>query len=445
MYASMRRSFCLFLTVVLLMVATPAFAANSWQTISLPSRALNITSHSDVFSVCGTDELIASSTDAGKTWQIKHRQTDGEVLTHIGFINGKIGYAAGSNGLLLWTQDGGDTWKPTPSDSELPIRVSFADGLHGLRSTRSGVAMTADGGATWQRITAMKSIKDLEKFTYVGGLAALDANHCMILLMQGALSAWRFFATADAGKTWTVAEIPSIGLRSLVVRNGEYWAFGHEVIEKDKPGGGYGVALALHSADGKHWEHGVRSPKEYIECNAQGCLLWDGAIVDVFHNKPIFIIVPTAGALTNKWAAGGGNVCSVGDDLKCASATQSETLPARPTDNVQGWLRSWSSPEPEEPGCIRCSYPRFLAGANDAGSLPDPRRMALANVNVYFRIRKNGTVSDVSVTRAPTPEVESTVEEIAKHWLFEPVLRDGVHVEQQREIRLQLIVPRPRP
>jgi hypothetical protein len=38
----------------------------------------------------------------------------------------------------------------------------------------------------------------------------------------------------------------------VFVHEGEYWAFGHELVHREK-GGGYGVPLTLHSKDGETW------------------------------------------------------------------------------------------------------------------------------------------------------------------------------------------------
>jgi TonB family protein len=413
--------------------------------VSLSGRPFDITSHNGALWVCGTDELIASSADEGNTWQTKHRQVDGEDLIHIEFIAEKVAYAAGSNGLVLWTKDGGETWKSIRGDDDLPRLISFGDDQHGIRSTHSGLALTKDGGASWQRITPVKSREELRRFPYVGGVAALDSDHLLILLMEGPFSGWRFFTTADGGKSWNVIEIPSTGLRTLVVRHGEYWAFGHEVIEKDKPGGGYGVALVLHSRDGEHWVHGVRSPKEYTECNLQGCPIWDGAVVDVFGDKPLFTVAPPGSILTNTWAVAGGAICSVNTDLKCAAAKQSEALPVRPPENGRGWRSAMPFHEPDEPGCIHCSYDFMLALSSRA------KPVGPIKVQVRFTVSKNGTVREVSISRAPNASFERALAETAKSWVFAPVVRNGSHVEKHREIEITfqtgpigVVIPAPR-
>jgi hypothetical protein len=398
-----------------------------WRPVSLPFRPIDVTSTANTLWVCGADEMIAKSEDGGQTWQVQHQNTDGEVLLHIGFVGEKIGYAAGTSGLLLWTKDDGETWTPSNAGSEAFLDVSFADDMHGIRHTHSAVEITSDGGATWTPIASLKSNEELAEFKLVWAVAALDGNHSAILLKKGPYSDQLFFVTGDGGKNWKAVYIPSVGLRSLVVHNGEYWAFGHEVFEKDKPGGGYSVPLALHSADGVNWQHGMRSPNEYSDCNAQGCILWDGAIVDLYHEKPLFWKLPADGSLTPKWAAAGGIVCSVGSVLKCASAKPSGAPPPRPEMNIAVNLAVIPAPVP---GCLICRLDSFPISRNLLG-----RGILYLN----FIVRKDGTVGDVRVMLAPAKEIETAVANAVRAWVFQPPRQNGTPVEMKRNLELSVM------
>src|SRR5438132_5809363 len=68
-------------------------AAPEWQARDLTFRALNATGNSSSIWVCGTDETVAVSNDAGEHWQVKHSKPDGAVLLNIAFANEKFGYA----------------------------------------------------------------------------------------------------------------------------------------------------------------------------------------------------------------------------------------------------------------------------------------------------------------------------------------------------------------
>jgi len=52
------------------------FADDGWRSVVLPARPLSITSSAAILWVCGTDEMIARSSDGGQTWQLKHQITD---------------------------------------------------------------------------------------------------------------------------------------------------------------------------------------------------------------------------------------------------------------------------------------------------------------------------------------------------------------------------------
>src|ERR1700722_10072987 len=70
------RAYRVLLRLCILASLTPVFAmladAGEWTTVSLPSRPMNITENNGAFWVCGANELVASSEDGGKTWDVKH-------------------------------------------------------------------------------------------------------------------------------------------------------------------------------------------------------------------------------------------------------------------------------------------------------------------------------------------------------------------------------------
>lgn len=82
-------------------------APGTWKATPVPFRPVNVTAIGGVLFVCGADEMILSSKDNGLTWETKHQNPDGEVLLKISFVDEKVGYAAGTGGLLLSTVDGG--------------------------------------------------------------------------------------------------------------------------------------------------------------------------------------------------------------------------------------------------------------------------------------------------------------------------------------------------
>ena len=93
--------------------------ASEWHAKDLPFRALNVTSIGSSLWLCGTDESVAVSSDGGEHWLVKHATADGAVLLNIDFANDKFGYAAGTAGVFLTTEDGG---RPGPRTQRAKTR-----------------------------------------------------------------------------------------------------------------------------------------------------------------------------------------------------------------------------------------------------------------------------------------------------------------------------------
>ncbi len=166
------------------MVSTGA-ADEGWHTVSVPFRPINIAKSQNALWICGVHEGIASSKDGGSSWQVQHQSSEGGILLNIGFVDAKVGYAGGTNGLLLLTKDGGQTWLPTKAGTEPILQVAFGDEKHGMIRTPSAVQLTDDGGAHWKEVSALKTDKELAKWKFVFALGALDATHAAIMLKVG--------------------------------------------------------------------------------------------------------------------------------------------------------------------------------------------------------------------------------------------------------------------
>jgi hypothetical protein len=396
-----------------------------WESIDLPFRPTCVTSIENIFWVCGADEMLAESEDQGRTWQLTHQKTDGEVLLHVGFLNKVTGYATGTNGILLWTNDGGKTWTSSGSGPNSIRDVYFADKQHGLRQTTSGVDITHDGGSSWTAVSILKSDNDLRSAKLIFGLAVLDRDRAAILVKGGPYSGQVIVYTVDGAKTWNKTDIPHSEIRRLVAHGGEYWVFGHEVIDRERGDGGYGVALAAHSDDGFHWVHGVKSPNEYSDCNSQGCIIHDGAIVELYRQKPEFSALPADGTLTPNWAMAGNVVCTVGRTLKCVAARPSETVP--PAPEIDRPISQRIDTREPAIGCLVCDLEPFPVPKNRVGQ---------SVLELGFVVHRDGTVGEVTVKRAPSKDVEISVERAVASWIFEPPRQSGRALEETRKVKL---------
>ncbi len=102
--------------------------------------------------VAGTFATIAKSADQGKTWRVIDMKQDAQI-TALRWINEKRGIAVGEFGLVLRTDDGGETWqqmKPISPDF-YAYDALFTDENTGWVSGVAGhMHQTRDGGKTWQ-------------------------------------------------------------------------------------------------------------------------------------------------------------------------------------------------------------------------------------------------------------------------------------------------------
>jgi photosystem II stability/assembly factor-like uncharacterized protein len=128
-------------------------------------------------------------------------------LTGISFVNDKLGWVAGHNGVILATDDGGETWKRQHWDSSVdqPFfgikfineNVGVAVGLWSL------ILRTVDGGKSWQPVTLpappVGAKKDLNFFQIFG-----DKNHLFIAAEAG----W-VLQSNDAGAHWNYQNVVS--------------------------------------------------------------------------------------------------------------------------------------------------------------------------------------------------------------------------------------------
>ena len=87
---------------------------------------------------------------AQPTWQWQNPQPQGNFLTDICFIDSLNGWAAGYNGLLMKTTDGGENWvSKWNSNDDWFNTIFFHDRLNGWLGASDTLYNTTDGGETW--------------------------------------------------------------------------------------------------------------------------------------------------------------------------------------------------------------------------------------------------------------------------------------------------------
>ncbi|HEY2040448.1 MAG TPA: energy transducer TonB [Edaphobacter sp.] len=413
------RSF--FLGALLIAGACFSYAQNgsAWTAVDPGFRAVNITSSRSGMWVCGVAEGISSSED-GQHWQVKHHVDGGALLLGMHFASDTFGYAFGTGGTVVTTTDGGATWASKKFGTETILQAAFADPTHGIVRTRTTLAYLNGDGV----LHAIHEPADaLQRFPYTMSVAAITPEKMAVLLSQGQASEAGFLSTLDGGKTWSVYDPPNTGIASFVGVNGLYWVSGHEVVDKDKPGGGHSVPLAMSSADGRDWKHTTDDihmcqTQTCGVCTASGCLASDSLVVNFYGDKTTYLPIPK-GALTSKWASAGLHICSVGTVLSCATASEAKDLSAPggplPAEQIPAPLNAKPS-APSVLTCVLCSISPIYVDDKLEGRIPVP---------VSFTVDADGTVQAVDVKDISSPNLQKKVHDEIAQWLFEPPMQNG--------------------
>lgn len=428
----------------------PTAVTSSWSKAAIPFKAVGITSVSGVFWVCGENEMIASSSDGGTTWNLQHQSSGGATLLDIQFVTEEIGHAAGTKGRLFSTVDGGKSWE-VHNAPDAVWAFSFADARNGIaviggdgddapgRSSQpvpmdGAVKLTHDGGDHWEDIPALSG-DELRPYSQTLAVAALDASNYLMIRRQPTIEDV-FLVTHDGGKSWRAVhprnddinrELP----RWLFVHGEEYWAFGMELVHRDT-GGGYGVPLTLHSKDGDSWAHGARGPKEFGNCNPQGCYMWDGTVESLYGEHEQYWALPQDGTPSGNWALTQNRACAVGEFLECGSAA----ITQEPQPRLK---RPAGSPQPIQAGTSSPPAPAFRVGLPEGcvQCTLDPIPWKLQQRSVLWVVAKlhigpGGDVLDVALSQ----QLEVLGPRIAQQlsqWRFNP---SSDRTELTKDVRL---------
>lgn len=137
----------------------------------------------------GTFGTIVKTNDSGNSWTYLESGFS-DNLTALFFTGQNTGYIVGENGLILKTSDGGNTWQESDSKtSENLTSVFFPSSLVGYVAGDNGTILkTEDAGTTWT----------LQNFGYsFNSLYFTDIN-----TGYSASNSQQILKTTDGGKTW---------------------------------------------------------------------------------------------------------------------------------------------------------------------------------------------------------------------------------------------------
>ena len=161
-------------------------------------------------------------------WSVQTSGLEGDI-NDVCFVNSSIGWAAGAEGKLTKTTDGGATWTEQSSGITANINaIFFINADTGWIGADGGViCCTDDGGATWENQTTSttNNVYDVEFISSTAGYAFCRTG--------------KVLKTADGGSTW---EVQSTGLLN--------WILAGTVIDANKVYAGTTSGHILHTGDG---------------------------------------------------------------------------------------------------------------------------------------------------------------------------------------------------
>ncbi len=337
---------------------------------------------------------------------------------------------------MLFTNDGGSSWETRRFGADSILLASFSDPTHGLLRTAPAL-FYLDGSDVLHQIAEPADI--LQQFPFTPFLVALSPDRMAAILSEGPYSESGFLSTIDGGKHWSFYDPPSTGIKDLLRVDGKYWATGHEVVGKDKPGGGHGVPMATYSDDGMHWARTTNDihPCHWENCgicNAQGCLASGTLLVNLFHQGTNYFGIPKD-ALTAKWAVAGHIICTLNQGVLCASLGTASNVEASPEVSMP---REQTMPQlgtKLPTGTLRC------VSCSLEPALIDDKVQGRITIHITLQVGTDGVVEVANVEKSPSSALARKVHDQMLTWLFEPPTKDGrpVRIKNETDITVNVI------
>lgn len=153
------------------------------------------------------DHGVVLLSDDGRTYRQAKAVPVRSMLTSVQFIDKQRGFAAGHDGVVLGTQDGGETWallRATPGMEQPILSFHFDGPEHGIAVGLYGwMIETHDGGRSWAE-RHVGSGEDADRHLF-HVFASIDGT----LLIAG--EAGTLYRSADGGANWDTIVVGNKG------------------------------------------------------------------------------------------------------------------------------------------------------------------------------------------------------------------------------------------
>lgn len=197
----------------------------------------------------GTQGCVVYTTDGGNTWNVDTSQITGttNTLWGISFVDSLTGFACGNSRTLIGTTDGGKTWTSLGSTPSIHwYAIFFLDKNNGWIAGQDSstpsygeIYRTSDGGQTWNL-----SFRDSLKNAHLDAIDFTDANNGWVSGWAGSL-----LRTTDGGQTWQ-SYSGNLGLPSTTLANIRFWHVEAVDNNPDNVWLSTNVDILVHTTDG---------------------------------------------------------------------------------------------------------------------------------------------------------------------------------------------------
>ncbi len=147
--------------------------------------------------ITGKYGLILYTEDGGDTWEAQESGTE-EDLMRVTFVNEKTGWTAGRSGTIIHTENGGKKWTTQYNIKALPTKIFFINEKEGWVTGSNPVGVvyhTRDNGKTWQKLET-------------GIRRAIGSVYFLNSQMGWIQAGEEVYRTTDGGKKWEKSKLP---------------------------------------------------------------------------------------------------------------------------------------------------------------------------------------------------------------------------------------------
>jgi photosystem II stability/assembly factor-like uncharacterized protein len=190
----------------------------------------------------------------GPAWALKDSGTPSVRFRGLAAVDRDTAWVAGSQGTVLRTTDGGETWRNVSPPGAAGLQFRDVEAFDARRAVvlaigegeASRVYRTDDGGATWT-----ESFRNTDARAFYDCLTFFDRRHGLAM-SDPVDGKFRILSTSDGGRSWKV--LPNDGMPPALEGEAGFAASGQCLVSAGSRDvwlatGGAARARVLHSAD----------------------------------------------------------------------------------------------------------------------------------------------------------------------------------------------------